>query len=198
MSPSSSVSYLDQFLFKMNDDGVEFTPVVSETQADCSCEAVLKRCSKCHLEFSLDEFWNCKQSKDGLHYWCKACFKAHKKRPRDDTDPCEESCEVAHEPNDVPDSLYIMENPRIHGEIKIGRSQSPEDRAKNLSSGHNFRLIVKYSYGGKGFLEKTLHNQLKHLRVDIGAGVEWFRLTVEQADLLIRATILEHELGSSV
>ena len=91
-----------------------------------------------------------------------------------------------------------MENPRIPLEIKIGRSQSPEDRAKQLSAGHNFRLIVKYSYGGKGFLEKTPHQKLKHLRVDIGAGIEWFKLTAEQADLLIRATILEHELSTQV
>jgi len=176
----------------MND--AECTPVVSEAQTDTSCEAVLKRCSKCHLEFSPDEFYNCKQAKDGLSCWCKACFRSHKKRPRDDTDPCDEPCDVVPEPNDESDSLYIMENPRIHGEIKIGRSQSPEDRAKQLSAGHNFRLVVKYSYGGKGFLEKALHNKLKQLRVEAVAGIEWFKLSAEQADLIIRATILEHEL----
>ena len=77
---------------------------------------------------------------------------------------------------------------------KIGRSQSPEDRAKQLSAGHNFRLVVKCSYDGQGFLEKTMHNKLKHLRVEGAAGVEWFILTADQADLLIRASILEHEL----
>ena len=94
MSSSCSVSSLDQFLFKMNSDGAESTPVASEAQTDGSCEAVLKRCSKCHLEFSLDEFYNYKNAKDGLTFWCKACFRAHKKRPREDTDPCDEPCDA--------------------------------------------------------------------------------------------------------
>ena len=201
MSSSCSLSSLDKFLFKMNEDSVESTPVVSEAQTDSSCEPILKRCANCQLEFSLDEFCKSGKTKDGLHSCCKACltnYSRNRKRPRDETDPCDESCEVGPEPIEELDSLYIVENPRVHGEIKIGRSQSPEDRAKQLSAGHNFRLIVKYSYGGKGFLEKTLHNKLKHLRVEIGAGVEWFRVTAEQADLLIRATILEHELSTTL
>jgi hypothetical protein len=94
-----------------------------------------------------------------------------------------------------PDSLYIMENPRIPGEVKIGRSQNPEERAKQLSAGNNFRLVVRRSYGEKGFLEKTLHQKLKRRRVEEGAGIEWFKVSVDQADILIRAAILEDELS---
>ena len=94
-----------------------------------------------------------------------------------------------------PDSLYIMENPRIPGEVKIGRSQNPEERAKQLSAGNNFRLVVRHSYGEKGFLEKTLHQKLKRRRVEEGAGIEWFKVSVDQADILIRAAILEDELS---
>jgi hypothetical protein len=54
---------------------------------------------------------------------------------------------------------------------------------------------VKHTYEEKGFLEKTLHHRLRHRRVEEGAGVEWFRVSVEQADLLIRAAILEAELS---
>ena len=90
----------------------------------------------------------------------------------------------------LPDSLYIMENPRTPGEVKVGRSQNPEERAKSLSAGNNFRLAVKHTYEEKGFLEKTLHHRLKRRRVEEGAGVEWFRVSVEQADLSIRAAIL--------
>lgn len=182
----------------MNEDVVVSTPAASDAQADGSCEAILKRCSKCHLEFNLDEFCKSAKTKDGLHSYCKVCLKNYvtdRKRPREDTDTFEESCLSTLEPNDDPDSLYIMENPRIPGEIKIGRSHSPEDRAKQIASGNNFRLIVKYSYGGKGFLEKTLHHKLKRLRVEGAASIEWFKLTTEQADLIIKATILEHELG---
>lgn len=95
----------------------------------------------------------------------------------------------------LPDSLYIMENPRIPGEVKIGRSQNPEERAKQLSAGNNFRLVVRRSYGEKGFLEKTLHHKLKCRRVEEGAGIEWFKVSVDQADILIRAAILEDEIS---
>jgi hypothetical protein len=107
----------------------------------------------------------------------------------------DESVEFAAIEEYFPDSLYIMENPRIPGEVKIGRSQNPEERAKHLSAGNNFRLNVKHTYEEKGFLEKTLHHRLKRRRVEEGAGVEWFRVSVEQADLLIRAAILEAELS---
>ena len=94
-----------------------------------------------------------------------------------------------------PDSLYIMENPRLPGEVKVGRSQNPEERAKQLSAGHNFRIVVRRSYGEKGFLEKTLHQRLKCRRVQECAGVEWFKVSVDQAEILIRAAILEDELS---
>ena len=81
------------------------------------------------------------------------------------------------------------------GVVKIGRCQKPEDRAQALSAGNNFRLVVKQTYEEKGFLEKTLHNRLKRRRVEEGAGIEWFGISVEQADLLIRAAILEDELS---
>jgi hypothetical protein len=95
----------------------------------------------------------------------------------------------------IPDALYIMENPRLPGEIKIGRSHNPEERARQLSSGQNFRIVVKRSYGEKGFLEKTLHHKLKHRRVEQGAGIEWFRVSVEQADILVQAAVIEDNLA---
>ena len=153
MSSSCSLSSLDKFLFKMSEDKVESTPVVSEAQTDSSCELVLKQCTRCLEDLTLDQFSKNSGAKDGLNNWCKTCYKkihAERKRPRDDMEPCDDTCDIITEANDTPDSLYVMENPRIPGEIKIGRSQSPENRAKQLSTGHNFRLIVKYSYGERG------------------------------------------------
>jgi len=95
----------------------------------------------------------------------------------------------------IPDSLYIKENPRLPGEIKIGRSNNPEERAKQLSAGQNFRIVVKRSYGEKGFLEKTLHHKLQRRRVEHGPGVEWFNVSVDQADILVRAAIVEDDLS---
>ena len=104
----------------MDVDGNESAPATSDAQTDSSCEPVLKRCSRCHLEYSLDEFWNSKNSKkDGLSYWCKSCWKASRKRQREGTDACNETCDVELDPCDAPDSLYVIENPRIPGEIKL-------------------------------------------------------------------------------
>lgn len=197
MSSSCSLSSLDRFLFKEND--ATSTPTGSEEQTDHPCGAILKQCRRCLDHSPLDQFNKDCTKKDGLDIYCRMCRnKAYnereKKKPQESPGPCEETCDIPEASNE-PDSLYVMENPRIPGEIKIGRSQAPEDRAKHLSAGHNFRLIVKYSYGGAGFLERTLHSKLKHLRVDNAAGVEWFRVTAEQADLLIRATILENTLA---
>ena len=155
-------------------------------------EPVLKRCTKCQTEQQQDEFWKSGGTKDGLHVWCKSCFRANRKRPRE-CDPCDEPCEVAQEPNDG-DSLYIMTNSLIPNIVKIGRSFNPEERARQLGMSHPFRLIVENSYGGKGFLERVLHDRLKHRRVEGGLGREWFKLKAEQADVLIRASIVDHEI----
>lgn len=112
-----------------------------------------------------------------------------------ESDQSEVSREFAVAEELIPDSLYIMENPRLPGEIKIGRSHHPEERAKQLSSGQNFRIVVKHSYGEKGFLEKTLHHKLKSRRVEQGAGVEWFKVSVEHADILVKAAIIEVDLA---
>lgn len=40
----------------------------------------LKRCSGCHQELPLSEFWKNKTSPDGLQAYCKACSKARTKR----------------------------------------------------------------------------------------------------------------------
>ena len=96
-----------------------------------------------------------------------------------------------------PDSLYIMTNSCVAGQVKIGRSHQPEQRAKQLCAGSNNHILVMRTYGGKGFLEKTIHNKLRTRRVEGIPGIEWFWLSVEQASLLIEATILEDELAKT-
>ncbi len=87
-----------------------------------------------------------------------------------------------------------MTNSLLPGIVKIGRSCNPEERAKQLSTSQPFRVVVERSYGGKGFLEKTLHDRLKHRRIEGGGGREWFQISAEQADILIKASIVDHEI----
>ena len=89
-----------------------------------------------------------------------------------------------------------MTNPRILGELKVGRATCPLGRAQQMSSGHNFTLDVTHTYAHQGILETTVHRRLAPYQVPCGSR-EWFRLQPEQADLLVRATILEHELSQA-
>ena len=168
-------------------------------------EAPSKVCSACHETLPLDDFHNHACRKDGKQSRCKACTRAYwvaydrTKSSQTHSWPEEPSVvdEFAVTQELVPDALYIMENPRIPGEIKIGRSRNPEERAKQLCAGNNYRMVVRRTWGEKGFLEKTIHHKLKRRRVEEGAGVEWFRVSVEQAETIIAAAIIEDDISKS-
>ena len=161
-------------------------------------EGLCRICRICHQSLSPDAFYVTNQAV------CKKCavkraqqHRIERKRAMSEMENSVESGDFSVAEEHHPDSLYIMENPRLPGEVKVGRSQNPEERAKQLSAGHNFRIVVRRSYGEKGFLEKTLHQRLKCRRVEEGAGVEWFKVSVEMADTLVRAAIIEDELSKS-
>ena len=164
--------------------------------------AASKVCTSCHESVPIEDFWPHHASKDGKQSWCKTCMRAHAARPRRTQQICSEAAACSSDEFTVtqellPDALYIMVNPRIPGEIKIGRSRNPEERAKQLCAGNNYRMVVKRTYGEKGFLEKTIHKKLKRRRVEEGSSVEWFRISVEQAEALIVAAIIEDDISKS-
>ena len=162
--------------------------------SDSGTEHTVRKCSKCQEEKTLDFF-----HKGGAY--CKSCRKEYdaarntrvdRKRPAES----ERVSEIDDPEREVePDSLYIMSNSWRPDMVKIGRSSNPEERAKQMNMSHPFRLAIEHSYGGKGFLEKPLHDRLKHRRVEGGPGREWFKLSAEQANTLIRASIVDHELS---
>ena len=170
-------------------DGMD--PPPSEEDVD---EPIMRKCSKCQEEKTLDFF-----HKGGAY--CKSCRKEYdaarntrvdRKRPAES----ERVSEIDDPEREVePDSLYIMSNSWRADIVKIGRSSNPEDRARQMNTSHPFRLTIERSYGGMGFIEKTLHDRLKHRRVEGGPGREWFTLSAAQADTLIRASIVDHELA---
>ena len=165
-----------------------------EPQSDSGSEPFLKLCAKCNEEQPLDNFYKDSTKPGGLRNCCKTCVikqnTQYAKKRRVDSE------ETPMEQEDSTDALYIMSNSLLPDMIKIGRSINPEDRARQLGASHPFRIKVECSYGGKGFLEKTLHDRLKHRRVEGGLGKEWFRLRPEQADTLIRASIVDNDLAS--
>ena len=107
--------------------------------------------------------------------------------------------ETSTPPDDEPtegDALYVMSNPLLPHMVKIGRSIHPEARAKELSKSQPFHITACHQYEFYGFLEKIIHRKLSKLCILGGRGREWFKIEPHQADLLIRAAILEHHILS--
>ncbi len=199
---------LKAFCWRLEEGAQSSTDESAETGAQSpreECEGLAdtlagatKECSKCHESSLLSNFYDCKSSKGGKRPYCIPCWKQVCKESKDArkrTCPEAEADDEDGVPQErAPDSLYIMQNPRITGEVKIGRSHNPEDRSKQLSAGNNFCLQVLQVYVGRGHLEKTIHHRLKCRRVENVAGTEWFQVSRDQADTIIKSAILENEL----
>ena len=78
-------------------------------------------------------------------------------------------------------TLYIAENPKIPGEVKVGKSYNPLRRASGLSEGQNFRLRVIAVFPGLGYLETTVHGLLERQRVEDAPSREWFYVSPQFA-----------------
>ena len=160
-----------------------------------------KKCTACNEMLPLINFYAHTPPRRGYHASCKSCEnKTNKDKKREKRKlSLEEEGAPGGAASDAPlpaspDALYIMKNMRIPGEIKVGRSIHPEERARELSRGQNFTISVERVYGRKGHLEKLAHGRLKARRVEGAPGTEWFRLSVDEADTIIRGLIVEDEL----
>ena len=141
-----------------------------------------------------------------LASYCKSCntkrVNLHRKRVRDaaeddidDNEDVEFAVVEELSPEAIPDHLYLMHNPKIPNETKIGRSKDVNLRASCLSKSQNFTLIVDQIFTGQGFLETTVHRRLAKIRVRDGDGREWFRLDPMSASIIIHGIRCEASLG---
>ena len=92
-----------------------------------------------------------------------------------------------------PDDLYIMQNSRIPGEFKIGRSRDVRARQRDLQASQNYRMIVHAVYPEVGHLERRVHDILADCRVQGAPGTEWFKTTLSAAGA---AVMLAKESGN--
>ena len=139
----------------------------------------------------------------GQGYVCRACFilstaESRKKRKRDaaETEQEEAPYEVAE--TFIPerkDHLYAMQQSRFGvGEIKVGKSHDPIQRAKELGKSQNFRMEILKIWHYQGHLEATVHRRLKARKVTSGDGQEWFQLDVQTLDFIVQGVIAESQL----
>ena len=84
--------------------------------------------------------------------------------------------------------LYIMECSAAPGLVKIGRSSDPNRRAGELQASQWFWVKVRAAFTDAGHLERAIHCDLRHRRVDDIPGTEWFRISFTEAlDAVCRA-----------
>ena len=162
----------------------------------------MRHCPQCGEMCASDDFYETRK-------WCKPCVRqrtqenkrAHRTPPFSHDAPQtlegemdalaytpEESSEPPNKRQKVEgDSLYLTHNPRIPGEVKIGRARNVEARLKDLSACQNFSLVLVKAWPGMGHLERHVHHQLAARRLTEHPGREWFRLDLAEADLIDQA-----------
>ena len=153
-----------------------------------------KFCPSCNASKPLTEYHMSRARPDGKQTYCKLCQNRQKRESRlrkaagseeSSSEGSEESTEAVPAGYD----LYVMTNPRIPGEFKVGRSKGVEQRREDLQNAQNFRMVVVATFPGAGYAEGSVHDRLVHSRVHEGPGREWFRASL--SDIL-------HAVGRAV
>jgi T5orf172 domain len=140
----------------------------------------VRHCKGCDLDMSPSEFYQ-------RHAKCKkCCIKATQEYRKRKQDP-EASDDWSEASERLDDDLYVAWNPRIPGELKIGRSRNPKARIAGMSASHNFRMEVVATFPGLGYLEPRVHALLAARRVGDCPGREWF----EVSEAFVFAAVLE-------
>jgi hypothetical protein len=168
---------------------------------------VVKQCAGCKACKPPAEFNNDNSKSDGKQSKCRECQKEYKgvwnvKRKRkdaqdeDDKEEEFETSEPASEPG--PGDLYVMQNSRIPGELKIGRSQDVEARRRSLQRSQNYRMLVLAVFPQAGNIEGCVHEMLSYCRVtEEAAGREWFRCSLQTAFAAIGQTLGESRFAAT-
>jgi len=116
---------------------------------------------------------------DGKQSYCKPCQnkrnqESRLRRAARSGECSSEDSEDGTEAVPTGYDLYVMTNPRIPCEYKVGRSKGVEQRREDLQNGQNFKMVVVATFPGAGYAEGLVHDRLAHSRVNEGPGREWF------------------------
>jgi hypothetical protein len=87
------------------------------------------------------------------------------------------------------DTLYVMQYSFRRDIVKVGRSDNPEKRRRQLEGGQAFHVEILATFPGQGALEGQVHEALAAHRNEEGAGREWFNLSAAQAIAAITALL---------
>jgi hypothetical protein len=90
--------------------------------------------------------------------------------------------------------LYILTHSDRDDIVKVGRSDDPDSRCRQLQASQPCFIRVAATLPFQGHLEKQVHERLRSKRVNSGAGREWFEATVAEA-LQVATEILDQTLA---
>jgi T5orf172 domain len=150
-----------------------------------------KLCKACGVTKQLCDFPVDRHMPDGVYYKCKQCKALDCKELR-------QRHKGACPQKEVAPALYVMQNPLLPHLVKVGQAIDVAKRAELLSSSHPFDLVICHQYLGHGHLEPIIHDRLRSHRFTgskASKGREWFEVTPQQADGIIRGAIAEWELA---
>ena len=125
----------------------------SRTADDEAVEDLLKDCRRCGLCKPLKDFYGRPHGSFDTSAYCKLCCKLKtRKRKHDGGEPCSQTSpkdegegltlSAVVTPQSTPPArvdLCVMQNSRIAGQLKIGRSCDVEARKRSLQASHNFK-----------------------------------------------------------
>ena len=140
---------------------------MSESSDESSAtEVTLRICQQCAAELIPGSFY------DHRGNLCKKCHNldmAERKKLKRDRRR-EEIRAAETFASGTNDTLYVLQNPRIPQEKKVGKSRDPYQRANELSKCQNFKLEILKIYPRQGHLEAIVHKKLSPRRVTEGDG----------------------------
>ena len=161
--------------------------VISTTASDQFVPS--KRCGRCAQTLSLESF--SRSARYGHQSYCRSCYQqyhmekrpaaAQESEPETTASSSREEDEEQHEPDAAPGrDLYVFANSAMPGILKVGRSMNIARRAKELESGHPFRIVTRAACPGLGYLEPRVHAILQPSRRHGGSGREWFEASFSE------------------
>ena len=77
--------------------------------------------------------------------------------------------------------LYILTHSDREDIVKVGRSDDPDSRCRQLQASQPCFIRVAATLPFQGGLEREVHRRLRTKRVSSGAGREWFQASVAKA-----------------
>ena len=158
-----------------------------------------KYCPSCTAFKPIADYHMNRATADGRQRYCKPCQNRRCRESRRATrsegsrSSSSEISDFGTEAIPAGYDLYVITNPRIPGEYKVGRSKGVEQRRDDLQNGQNFRMEVVATFPGNGYAEGLVHGRLAHSRVHEGAGREWFRASLSDV-LHAIGRVLESEM----